>query len=339
MAESSDPEREKMKKRAVKYLTVLFAAFLCLTAAPTWANAEEDGIKIVLQPQNLVFTEYGDAAWSVEAEGENLVYDWFITFRGVTYDTAKAEAENQPWLPYVTGGCGRKDGGSLIFMYGIEKELNGAEIFCRISGNGSEVYSSKAIIYIGSKTDPAQIRVPASVTADIGNEVKLTCEVGIPDGDAVESYLWCETKTGKLDDMTAIGFSEGYAENKPTLICDTSEPGTRWYVCTVGTVKGGISYSSVIPVTVRDPNGAGTESSGALSSEIPDSSGTPGSSGTPQTSGSIRQTSKTESPEKTPADASEGISVTSAALIALAALFIGAGAVITALIITKSKKQ
>lgn len=331
-----------MKKRAVKYLTVLFAAFICITAAPTEANAADNDIKIVLQPQNLVFPEYGDAAWSVEAEGENLVYDWFITFRGVTYDMVKAETENQPWLPYVTGGCGRKNDGSLIFMYGIEKELNGAEIFCRISGNGSEVYSSKATIYIGSKTDPAQIRVPASVTADIGDEVKLTCEVDIPDGDAIESYLWCETKTGKLSDMTAIGFSEGYAENKPTLICDTSEPGTRWYICTVGTVRGGTSYSSVIPVTVRDPNGSGTESSGALSSEIPDSSAAPGSSGTPQTSGSDRQTSGTtgtESPSKQPSGTYEGISVTSAALIALAALFIGAGAVITALIVTKSKKQ
>ena len=36
------------------------------------------------------------------------------------------------------------------------------------------------------------------------------------------------------------------------LVCDTSTPGTRYYVCYVMTKLGGVAYSSVIPVTVTE---------------------------------------------------------------------------------------
>ena len=49
-----------------------------------------------------------------------------------------------------------------------------------------------------------------------------------------------------------MGSSGGQPEEDPVLVCDTSTPGTRYYVCYVMTKLGGWAYSSVIPVTVTE---------------------------------------------------------------------------------------
>ena len=93
--------------------------------------------------------------------------------------------------------------------------------------------------------------MPAAVTAKQHEAVSIVCRASAPDGDSVQSYLWYETPTGKLQDIVAIGsWGGGQEEDQPVLVCSTDTPGTRYYVCMVETALGGRTYSSVIPVTV-----------------------------------------------------------------------------------------
>lgn len=80
----------------------LFLAVLCLLILPFSVSADEsEPIRITLQPQNPAFPENGYASWSVEAEGGDLTYEWFIVYQGMTYETSKAYAENQTWLEAI----------------------------------------------------------------------------------------------------------------------------------------------------------------------------------------------------------------------------------------------
>ena len=94
--------------------------------------------------------------------------------------------------------------------------------------------------------------MPASVTVEQETVVKLFCEAEASGDDSVSSYAWFETPTGQLKDIVAIGSYGGQPEENPVLVCDTSTPGTRYYVCYVMTKLGGVAYSSVIPVTVTE---------------------------------------------------------------------------------------
>lgn len=127
--------------------------------------------------------------------------------------------------------------------------------------------------------------MPAAVTAKQHEAVSIVCRASAPDGDSVQSYLWYETPTGKLQDIVAIGsWGGGQEEDQPVLVCSTDTPGTRYYVCMVETALGGRTYSSVIPVTVVKaestvPPVETTVSTPATSASDPsDASGTPATS-------------------------------------------------------------
>ncbi len=66
--------------------TALLVAFILMVSmvTPVFATAE---IEITRQPQNSVFPENASAYWTVEATGDDLVYDWFIVYKGVAYNT------------------------------------------------------------------------------------------------------------------------------------------------------------------------------------------------------------------------------------------------------------
>ena len=130
-------------------------------------------------------------------------------------------------------------------------ELNGAEIYCVISDGTSSVASAAAYLSVGMFASPPEIIVPASVEVEQDQILKLSCQATAPENDSVNSYLWYETTTGSLSNIAAIGVREGYEETNSILVCDTTQIGTRYYVCAVGTVKGGFAYTSVIPVTVK----------------------------------------------------------------------------------------
>ena len=233
-----------------------FTAFLMITllaaAMLVPVSAAEKPV-ITLQPQNSVYPEFASALWSVGATGENLSYDWYIVYNGTAYRTADAFAENHPWLNGVTGaGYGSNEAGDTFFIEGIGSALDGALIYCVVSNEAGSVTSESAYISVNGKKSPPRLNVPALVTVEQETVVKLLCEAEAAEGDSVSSYAWFETPTGQLKDIVAIGSSGGQPEEDPVLVCDTSTPGTRYYVCYVMTKLGGMAYSSVIPVTVTE---------------------------------------------------------------------------------------
>ena len=236
----------------MKKFTALLMITLLAAAMLVPVSAAEKPV-ITLQPQNYVYPEFASALWSVGATGENLSYDWYIVYNGTAYRTADAFAENHPWLNGVTGsGYGSNEAGDTFFIEGIGSALDGALIYCVVSNEAGSVTSESAYISVNGKKSPPRLNVPALVTVEQETVVKLLCDAEAAEGDSVSSYAWFETPTGQLKDIVAIGSSGGQPEEDPVLVCDTSTPGTRYYVCYVMTKLGGMAYSSVIPVTVTE---------------------------------------------------------------------------------------
>ena len=246
----------------MKKFTALLMITLLAAAMLVPVSAAEKPV-ITLQPQNYVYPEFASALWSVGATGENLSYDWYIVYNGTSYRTADAFAENHPWLNGITGsGYGSNEAGDTFFIEGLGSALDGALIYCVVSNEAGSVTSESAYISVNGKKSPPRLNVPASVTVEQETIVKLFCEAEAAEGDSVNSYAWFETPTGQLKDIVAMGSSGGQPEEDPVLVCDTSTPGTRYYVCYVMTKLGGWAYSSVIPVTVTEKTVVTQPSSG-----------------------------------------------------------------------------
>ena len=236
-----------MKKFTALLMITLLAAAMLVPVSAT------DKPVITLQPQNSVYPEFASALWSVKATGENLSYNWYIVYNGTAYRTADSFAENHPWLNGVTGsGYGSNETGNTFFVDGIGSALDGALIYCVVSNEAGSATSESAYISVSGKKFPPQLNVPASVTVEQDTVLKLFCEAETTGDDSVSSYAWFETPTGQLKDIVAIGSYGDQPEEDPVLVCDTSTPGTRYYVCHVMTKLGGVAYSSVIPVTVTE---------------------------------------------------------------------------------------
>lgn len=234
-----------------KFIALLMIALLAAAMLVPVSAAEKP--VITLQPQNYIYPEFASALWSVRATGENLSYDWYIVYNGTAYRTADAFAENHPWLNGVTGsGYGSNEAGDAFFIEGIGSALDGALIYCVVSNEAGSVTSESAYISVSGKKSPPWLNVPASVTVEQETVLKLFCEAEAAEGDSVSSYAWFETPTGQLKDIVAMGSYGDQPEEDPVLVCDTSTPGTRYYVCYVMTKLGGCAYSSVIPVTVTE---------------------------------------------------------------------------------------
>lgn len=237
-----------MKKRA---LLCALCVILACALLPISVYAEGH-IIFTQQPQSGRYPENATAVWTVGAQGTNLSYTWFICYHGVGYAVQDAYAENHPWLEGVIGdGYGVNETGDTFFINGIGKALDGAEVYCVVSDGVYSETSAIAQISVGGEKIPPKIVVPSSVEIEQNKILKLSCKATAADGDNILSYLWYETSTGEMKDIIAIGLYEGYEETNPILVCDTSEIGTRYYVCAVETEQGGFAYSSVIPVTVR----------------------------------------------------------------------------------------
>lgn len=223
------------------------------------------------QPQNLVYPVGSVAIYSVKITESVEVCTWFLEYGDETYDLSKADG-TQPWESYVTGSSGASQEGNTYryFFEGIEEGLDGAHIYA-VLGIGSEtMISQKAMIQLAGTAMPPTIHVPDQAKASVGDELGLLCVATAPDGGLL-TYTWYETATGKLQDIIAI---EGDDAQDVTLYVDTTEVGTRYYVCMVETEQGGVGYSSVIPVRVVEPaTKVPTEVPTETSTEMPTSSG------------------------------------------------------------------
>ena len=150
-----------------------------------------------------------------------------------------------------------------------------------MSNEAGSATSESAYISVSGKKFPPQLNVPASVTVEQDTVLKLFCEAETSGDDSVSSYAWFETPTGQLKDIVAIGSYGGQPEENPVLVCDTSTPGTRYYVCYVMTKLGGVAYSSVIPVTVTEktvvtqPQSEGSDVTDPQTTSVPDGTSEP----------------------------------------------------------------
>ena len=322
-----------MKKIVSIILCALFASSLVFAV-----SAAGDEPVITLQPQNYDFAPGTTAVYAVEAEGENLTANWYIEFRGETFDMMP-EMGSEQWRAYVGEGSGASCKGNVFYytFTKIEEPLAGARVWCEIEDGHYLVKSAKAYVMVDGAAEPPEIRVPAHVKAYINEEVTVTCELTSPEGTGV-SYLWYETPTGELMDMRAI---DRGAEDGASFKPDTSEPGTRYYICMVETSDGGRSYSSAIPVEVVEGEPVVTENTETQTAEAPDTEDT---AKAPESKGENDETG--ESGDDISAPTEVGVTTTGEAgsslplwaVIALAACAAVIASLVT-ILIYKSKKK
>ena len=227
-----------------KAIVLLIMLLLCLQPVSVFAASAPE---ILNEPQNLVWPENSVACYSVEAYGDDLSYKWYIICDEVTYDTTIFE-EGLPWIGFGMSGCGASADGKTFYINGITNEANGAQIFCEVTNGAGSVRSRAATISVGGSALPPNIKVVPGIIVEMNRPASIMCTASDPQGGTVE-YIWMETTTGELKDVVAINRG---TETNETLNCDTSTPGTRYFVCMVTTSNGGMGYSSVIPVTVTE---------------------------------------------------------------------------------------
>lgn len=240
-----------MKKWISMLLTLMV---MCLMAVPVTAADES---VITQQPQNPAYGEYATAQYSVTVYGTNLQCTWYLGFEGKEYNVSDTGGSIEPWEGYAgeTYGASKSTNGNFTtFTYyfgGIGKELDGSYLYAYIEDGHFDLTSDRAYINVSENSAvPPVTNVPAGMEVYQGSIVDLYCDAFDPDGGTLQ-YIWYETSSGNLFDIIAI---DRGSETGDTLRCDTSEIGTRYYVCGVGSSGGGSTYTSVIPVTViEDP--------------------------------------------------------------------------------------
>lgn len=237
-----------MKRKLISFfLSILLIGSLAVVA---FAAPEEP--EITLQPQSPNYPNYSVAIYTVKVEGTNLMATWYMEWKGDTYTISSIGGTMQDWEPYAgeSYGARKLDDNTFAFIFeGIEYELDGAYIWCVIEDGHYEVTSQKARISVGnSSTPPEIVSIPAQLTVAQGEEAEIRCVAKSPDGSQL-SFLWYETDTGRMEDMRAVNRG---TEDSDFMLCDTSNLGTRNYICRVETSNGGQTYSSLVPVTVTE---------------------------------------------------------------------------------------
>ena len=96
---------------------------------------------------------------------------------------------------------------------------------------------------------PPQVSVVGSMEVYEGDPCDLYCSAVSDNGSETFTYLWYQTATGRLQDITAV---DRGSQTTDTLHINTSTPGTSYYVCLVTGSGGGSAYSAVIPVHIME---------------------------------------------------------------------------------------
>ncbi|MBR6915397.1 MAG: hypothetical protein IKN36_03465, partial [Clostridia bacterium] len=177
--------------------------------------------------------------------------------------------------------------------------------------------------------------VPAGATVGQNGYLELKCDATSADGSYL-SYVWYETPSGELMDMTAVNRGE---ETDPVLICDTSELGTRYYICMVETASYGRTYSSAIPVEVVEGEPIVTENTGTETANAADTGDTDAPESKEEDVGTGKSDDVSAPPEVgVTTTGAAGSSLPLWAVIALAACAAVIASLVT-ILIYKSKKK
>ena len=235
-------------RRAICLLLVLI---MCAPLAlPAFAAPE--GPVITLQPQSPNYPNYSVAIYTVKVEGTNLSATWYMEWQGRTYEISAIGGSMQAWEPYAGEAYGARklDDNTFAFIFeGIERDLDGAYIWCVIEDGHYAVYSQRARVSVGNPyTPPEIISIPPELTVQQGEEAEIRCVAKAPN-DTQLSFVWYETDTGRMEDMYAVNRG---TETSDYMFCDTSRLGTRTYLCCVTTSEGGLTYTSMVHVTVTE---------------------------------------------------------------------------------------
>ena len=243
----------------------IIAVLLALITLTVSVSAAPEAPEITFQPQNYNYPEYSVATYTVKANGTNLHATWYLSYEGKTYNLSDNTNGIEPWEGYAGETYGPMEEGPNTFTWffaGIESGLNGAEIWCVLEDGHYDVTSAHAIISVQGDTMPPEIiNMPVEIIAECGDEIEVRCLAKAGDGKQL-AFQWYETATGKLQDIRAID-----DEESDYMFCDSQAVGTRYYVCCVTDTDGGRAYSSVVPVTVKEPEGTTSEPTSEPTSE------------------------------------------------------------------------
>ncbi len=237
-----------------RIIAIMLAVFLTGTLTlPATAATEPE---IVRQIQSPTFRTYGDATYEITAYGYNLYCTWYLIFQGKFYNLSDTSVGVQDWEPYAGETYGdlepEVNGAFTTFRYvfrGIGPELDGAFIYAVITNGHNEITGNNAVIRLAEDVGtPPTVMVSSDVEAFQGEPLELHCQAADPMGGTLR-YVWYESYGRDMD--TIVPLDDG-SHTGATLQCDTSDPGTRYYVCAVETSNGGRAYSSAIRVTVLE---------------------------------------------------------------------------------------
>ncbi len=251
-----------------KIIGLLLAALFLLAPLASSVSAAEE-FRFTLQPQNLQYPDGAVAIYSVKVEGApgTPSATWYMLYEGKTYNISQPDG-SQPWEGYAGELYGpRANGSEFLYVFqGIGKELNGAEIWCVAEDGHNDIESAHAVVTVfEGAAMPPEISVPAAVQLALNEEYDLRCVAKSPAENVQLTYTWYETSTGRLQEIKALPEETEFSDS---VTVDTSKAGTRWYVCGVFTSAGGIGYSAVIPVTVRE--GAPAQELAITTKTLPD---------------------------------------------------------------------
>ena len=242
-----------MKKVFAILTAVMLAAGMLLSVLPV---AAAEPLEIVNGPSNYIVPEGMNVMYSVNANGSDLSYEWFLRYKGADYPLLDAmETISASWHDYIDAVT-LSPTGADITLENVKYGLDGAEIFCIVNGSGSVAVAGPAHIAVQKVTKTTLKKITKFAVKHVVNTtkdklvkipVKITEEAGY-----TYSYQWYETHDGKLEHIQALLY-----ENEMVLIPDTSKTGTKYYVCMVEVSKNGqklSGYTEVCRVNVRDPN-------------------------------------------------------------------------------------
>ena len=162
----------------MKKVLALLGGSLAMAAALAFAApalAASDDPVILHAPQSYQWVEDNSAEYfcTVEEDQAKLFsYQWHIVYNGVDYLVAEANG-SRPW----EAGAGIAYGvdGDRCFFTGIGTALDGAEIYCVVSGSTGSVESPHARIMVTADNlfYPPEIQAPVTVGTTLGHKVLL----------------------------------------------------------------------------------------------------------------------------------------------------------------------
>ena len=309
-----------MKKTICMLMVVLLSFLLTMPAM-----AASEGPVITLQPQSPNYPHYSVAIYTVKAEGTNLQATWYMEWLGKTYTISDIGGAMQDWEAYAgeSYGARKLDDNTFIYVFeGIERDLDGAYIWCVIEDGHYDVSSQKSRISVGNEKMPPEIvSIPTTLTVEQGDTAEIRCVAKSPD-DSELSFLWYETDTGKLEDIRAVNRG---TETSDYLLCDTAEIGTRHYICMVETANGGMTYSSVVSVTVAEKQPEPTQPQDPTQPQAPTESTEQTSPSEQPTVGTEDNTPETQAPTTNTPDDPQNNELPWWAFVIVAAIAAGVG--------------